>query len=312
MRIAAFMIVRDEADIVELALRHHRPLVDAFAVIDHGSTDGTSEILAALAAEGWPLAITTDPDPPFRQKAMLDALIGRVRASDPFDWALVVDADEFLVVPDRAAFEALLTSLPRDRAAVIEWPTHVPSFDEGVPLASRLARTRRVVDPGHAMGKLLLPRAVLERPGVSVSLGQHALETKGGACAPDAGARVPPELCTLAHVPIRSREQFIWKFVTGWLSRVASTGARPTSSVQGRDAFDAIVSGEPVDDAMMTAFAVNYGIPRAQWRAVVSDNLVEAAPFLRGEPARYDALARPRGPGSLLELVERLVAARRR
>ena len=60
MRIVGVAMVRNEADIVEAFVRHNLTQVDALTVVDHGSTDGTSEILAALVAEGLPLALERD------------------------------------------------------------------------------------------------------------------------------------------------------------------------------------------------------------------------------------------------------------
>ena len=43
-------------DLIEAFVRHNLSVLDALMVIDHGSFDGTSDILAALVAEGLPLS----------------------------------------------------------------------------------------------------------------------------------------------------------------------------------------------------------------------------------------------------------------
>ena len=46
MKLVETLVVRDEADIVDAQIRHHLNLgVDFVIATDHGSTDGTTEIL---------------------------------------------------------------------------------------------------------------------------------------------------------------------------------------------------------------------------------------------------------------------------
>ncbi|MBP6564449.1 MAG: glycosyltransferase family 2 protein, partial [Burkholderiales bacterium] len=177
MRALGCMVVRDESDIIELAVRHNLALLDGIAIIDHGSTDGTSEVLAALAAEGLPVFVTPDRNPKFRQKAMINPLVRHAVMTADIDWIFVIDADEFIAAPSRADLEATLNGLPADRPSTLAWPTRIPSsFDPNVRLPERLARTRRVVNPGHRHTKMALPRQVLLRPGVEIGAGQHELE----------------------------------------------------------------------------------------------------------------------------------------
>lgn len=311
MRILGFMIVRDEADVVELTIRHHLALFDGIAIIDHGSTDGTSDILAALRSEGLPVFVTPDDNPRYRQRAMINALLRHAMLTAQFDWAFIVDADEFLVARDREDLERTLADCPRDRHLVLDWPTIVPPFDAGAPLAQRLRASRRVNDRGHTLGKVAVPREVLGLPGVEVVTGQHALEVVAGSIRLPPALPVAPERLELAHVPIRSADQFTVKFASGWLATVAQEHKRPVFNVQWRDAFDAIAAGEPVDERLMTAFAANYGIPRDRWREDIDRLLVPAAPFLLAEETRYDALGRPPGLGRMLKHAERLLIARR-
>lgn len=308
MRLIGAMLVRDEADIIELALRHNLALLDGVAVVDHASTDGTAEILAALVAERLPVFVTSDPNPAFRQKAMMNALVRRIVASIAVDWLFPLDADEFLVAPSRAALERTLAGLPDDRHAILGWPTHVPDFDARQPLAARLDRTRRVTDVGYA--KMAVPRKVLADASVEIRNGQHGLDPvrPGGTVRP--GQRVPEEDIAVVHVPIRSAEQFVSKFGTGWLSLVAQERKRPTFSMQWRVAFDMIVEGVPLDDAQLTAFVVNYGKERGDWQDP-APRLTPAAPFLLAHEQRHAGLARPRRLGDALRHAERLLMTQR-
>ncbi|MDP3545990.1 MAG: glycosyltransferase family 2 protein, partial [Phreatobacter sp.] len=55
--IIAVACIRDEQDVVERFVRHNLAVVDGLIVLDHRSRDRTPEILAALVAEGLPLAL---------------------------------------------------------------------------------------------------------------------------------------------------------------------------------------------------------------------------------------------------------------
>lgn len=305
------MIVRDEADIVELTMRHNLALLDGIAVVDHGSTDVTSEILAALAAERLPIFVTPDANPRFRQKAMINPLVRHAVMTTDVDWIFVIDADEFIAARSRVDLESTLRGLPTDRHAILAWPTRVPvSFDASVSLAERLDRTRRVVNPGQRHAKMALPRQVLLRSGIEIGAGQHELEAMRPDLAVAPGHPLPESELSIAHVPIRTSDQYIRKCAAGWLSVVAQERRRVYHTVQWRDAFDAYVAGEPFDDAMLTAAAINYGIPRESW-GDYTGRLEDAPPFLLAHEERYRGLARKRGLGALLKHAERLLTAPR-
>src|SRR6185436_15684300 len=67
LKLAGVMMVRNEADIIEASVRHNLSCLDRLAVIDHGSFDGTSEILRQLAAESDAVRIIADPSVAYEQ-----------------------------------------------------------------------------------------------------------------------------------------------------------------------------------------------------------------------------------------------------
>lgn len=310
MRLMGCAVVRDEADIIELMVRHNLVFLDQLAIVDHASTDGTSRILDALVREGLPICITRDDNPKFRQRAVTNSLLHNwVRHSDA-RWFFVLDADEFIAAPSRDALERTLAGLPADRAGRLEWPTYLPSFDTARPLSERLSRPRRVTDPGHGFGKMALSREVLQQPGVDVSFGQHVLEAdRPGVTIRDPHPVAGDELA-IAHVPIRSANQYALKVATGWLSLVAQERRRVSAAIQWRDAFDAITSGAKLDDVLLETFAVNYGVPPADWREV-DGRIVSAPTFLQPVVERYRSLAVERSLAFALKHAERLLTAPR-
>jgi glycosyltransferase involved in cell wall biosynthesis len=94
MKLAAVMVVRDEAAVLAVNLEYHRSLgVDAFWVIDNGSADGTLDILAAQADKFGDVHWRSDPGPFHQSEATIALAVSAAEAG--YDWILPIDADEF-------------------------------------------------------------------------------------------------------------------------------------------------------------------------------------------------------------------------
>ena len=77
MKSIATGIVRNCADIIAFSVLHHILLgVDQCIVIDNGSTDGTLELLTAIAKKLPKLCVISDPSP-FHQKKIVAGLINQ-------------------------------------------------------------------------------------------------------------------------------------------------------------------------------------------------------------------------------------------
>jgi hypothetical protein len=167
MRLIAVTMLRNEADILPDFLGHCAALFDEVLAVDHASTDGSAEMLAA-AARRMPLTVLRFAQKPYVQSLLVTALAREAFARGA-DWVFPLDADEFPMVASRAD---LLARLPADAAAVLWrwrnlWPLGGAGFaqftaaggHETLPLSSdaaiKIAISRRVpaLLPDFAIGQ---------------------------------------------------------------------------------------------------------------------------------------------------------------
>ncbi len=260
-------MVRNEGDVIEAFVRHHAELLDEMVIVDHCSTDGTGELLHMLAAEGLPLSVRQEHSPVHRQNMILTALMREAATSGGADWVLPLDADEFLVAPERDA-RAVLAALPRDRAWKVDLRYYVPCHDDPVDdNVLRRIRHRRVDEGTHWTRKVILPAARARDTRRSLSQGSHGLvNARTGDWVP---ASFTDELA-LAHFPVRSERQLARKVLGGWPAHVARPDRPPGGGAfQWKRAFDAAVSGR-LTPRRLQAFALDYptrepkGAPNAE------------------------------------------------
>jgi len=94
MKLVGISMVRNEADIVDLTIRHHLRLgCDSVLVVDNGSTDRTVAVLRRLAKSDRRIKWTRDPGP-LRQSEIMTTL-AREAYRVGAEWIVPFDADEF-------------------------------------------------------------------------------------------------------------------------------------------------------------------------------------------------------------------------
>jgi len=109
--------------------------------------------------------------------------------------------------------------------------------------------------------------------------------------------RVPEEVATVAHVPIRGAEQFVAKVAIKKLGRVAARiDWKPDAASQA--SYERLRAGEAVDVDALVLAACNWSVPTGAWRDPGALALVDD-PFLAPFALRYT----PRAPSAALPLV---------
>lgn len=216
MRLVAVSVVKNEADVIEAFVRHTAALVDHHLIFDHASTDGTREILFALQQEGLALSLFTDDALLNLQQHRSNHLARLAALEHAADWIVPLDADEFLTVPDRAAFEAALAPNPTA-------PCALPLLDYGLSDADDPTEPNPARRQQHAARsfsstrKLVLPRALVLDPALTISKGSHAVTGSAGELA---AIPLPAEFF-LAHLSQRSPAQLAVRLITAELQKIS-------------------------------------------------------------------------------------------
>jgi len=308
-------MVRNEADIVEAFVRHNMTILDGLLVIDHGSADATLDILNALCRERMRLVVMRNEAAGYLQQAVMTQAVRHAFASTRADFVFPLDADEFLKATSRAELERALAALPPATHGLLRWPTYVPDLrNPAADILASLRGAKRAASEPNGMTKAIVARSFAGAADEVLSSGNHWIQGH-----PDAKLRgmrrhglVTDRVAALAHVPIRSVEQFIAKVAIKKLGRVAASADwKPDAASQV--AYEQLRSGAPVDVDALTLAAFNWSVAKGAWRsldeiAVVDDPFLAPISLRYTPPAAADAL--PLVISAVEKLVRRLASAR--
>jgi hypothetical protein len=304
MTIAGLVRVKNEADIIEAFVRHHARLFDRLVIVDNASADGTREIILALIEEGLPIALLDDATFVFRQSELTTYLARAVFAQTGCERLFLLDADEFLVVADRAALEAAIGLLPVETHALLPWRTYLPTADDRPADGDPRARiVHRMASERVQMYKLALSASFCRDAAAIVMQGAHDLAD----ASPGANAVHLAEI-PLAHLPLRDPVQLATKTLIGWNAYIAMNVFGGGYAFQWQHAYTELM-GEPLGaEAALLRLAASY--PRAAGTEASAVEMVRDP--LPTTPLRYAALriADPvRIVGKALEQLARQAAA---
>ncbi|MBR0679787.1 glycosyltransferase family 2 protein [Roseomonas eburnea] len=247
MRLIAVSMIRNEADILPDFLGHCAALFDEVLAVDHSSTDGTAEMLAA-AARRMPLRVWR-----FACQGKLMSLVTTSLAREAFargaDWVFPLDADEFPLLPNREALEGLLTAAPplvawRWRNL---WPADRGSF-------GRFAAAGRHETTAQQTVKIALSRRLAEvAPRFVIGHGSHACGRRA------AWPHAPEPIGELLHIPIRHPERFALKIGINRTATAARPDRQARQSIQYGIEDDRLAAMmTPAGEADLRRFALAY------------------------------------------------------
>jgi glycosyltransferase involved in cell wall biosynthesis len=197
------LIARDEADIIDSAVRFHLDAgVDFIVAFDNGSTDGTAEILETFSRAGK-LHLIHEPEW-FGQGEMATQLARMAATEFGADWVINADSDEFWW-PRRGSMKESLASVPGRFGKVLAPWFHFPPRPGRGDFAERMTARIAVAQPPRWISYVKVAHRA--DPLVEVGSGNH---DASGPTLRRALSRGSP--IEVLHFPFRSREQFEEKY----------------------------------------------------------------------------------------------------
>lgn len=312
MKLHGTTMLRNEADVVEAFVRHNLGVLDGLSVVDHGSTDGTSEILAALVREGLPVDVRRDEGVAYLQSETMSAATREAFHRHAADFVFALDADEFLKVPSRALLEQVLAGLPTGMHAAMHWQTYVPDFNAPSAANAPFLARQRLAQERHGLHKVIVGRSFAEDGNAVLGPGNHLVLPNAGhspSASPVRHARVSAEVVALAHLPVRSARQLTNKIIVGWLAHCAARRSDPDLAFHWRELYEEITTSPALSTERLRTIAANYGIARSSWLPLSALALIDD-PLPPSAAHRYDALVAEDTLRLGVKFAERLALAR--
>ena len=164
MRSAICLIVRDEVrDIAEWIAFHALAGFDTQIILDHGSTDGTAEIIAR-AAEFHDIRLHSWTDNGANSQITAYHAVCRSYRQQ-FDWIAFIDSDEFLVLPSCTPMNEFLGRFHGWSGVALHWAVYGSSghvdMPAGLVVENFIRRAREEFRPARHVKSIVRPSAVL-------------------------------------------------------------------------------------------------------------------------------------------------------
>lgn len=200
------LLVRNEEDLLAANLDYHLAQgIDHVIVTDHGSTDGTPDVLQAYERRGLVTSFREEGDE-HHQSIRVTRMARHAFRTLHADWVINNDADEFWW-PLAGSLRDVFAAIPSEYG-VVTAPryNYLPRPCGDGPFHARLIyREARSITPSG--GELAAKVAHRGHPDIVVAPGNHAVS------GPDLRDVPGVELLEVMHFPMRSYEQFERKVI---------------------------------------------------------------------------------------------------
>ena len=209
MKLVLTLVCRDEADILDAMISFHLNAgVDFVLATDHGSNDGTKDILERYSREGYAHVAHEEGDE-FRQSEWVTRMARLAATNFGADWVINSDSDEFWWPRGEDLKDVLAYVPPRYGTIRAVWRFFVPQPGTDGHFAERMTLRLSPAAPINSPSNPFRPTAKIAHradPGIRVGVGNHELSNT--RLIPLRGW-YPIELL---HFPLRRREQVVRKY----------------------------------------------------------------------------------------------------
>ena len=270
-RLAVVTMVKNEADIIGCFAAHILALFDEIIIVDHGSSDGTSDFLKDMAASYAQVRLLHLEEPSYIQSVTMTHVIRDMAALREVDWVFFLDVDEFLPFATRQALDEALEDYSRCPVISMQWRNLIPeTFWQG-PVSLK-PETRFLSPPKLSPFRKVAfqpKRVPLDR--LVVAQGNHTLlETANGLELPAFDVDF-----AMLHIPIRSADQLLFKLNQGVLAyqKIGATrdAGQGTHWYQMKEA----TADQTLSDAHLNAMAMDYSEPKTALAPITGAQLLE-------------------------------------
>lgn len=301
MRLACFTMFRNEAAILGPFLDQLGTFFDHAVLLNHGSTDGGADLVAARGDARFELLQLHSPGYP--QAELATGFARRIFETVRPDFLFFLDCDEFLPFADRAALEAFLATYKGRDGLSLQWHHICPENLDG---GNIFARPFLRAEAPSEYTKVVLGQALAAREGWTVSQGYHTVLTRPGVEVDIA----PVTEAALLHIPVQSRAQFRFKVATG--ARRIRQDSTLLQDGQGVHwvALDREAARGELDAATMRAIALAY--PARPAHPPAARPLDFAFPYVRSAYAETASTVAGQLDGLLLQIDARPTRAEAR
>jgi hypothetical protein len=235
MKLAAIMMVRNEASILAVNLAYHRSLgVDEFWIVDNGSRDRTTDVLATAERSQGNIRWRSEPGLLHLGEAKTSIAAEATKAGA--DWILPIDADEFWWSDDGAlrstlteartlgAFVCGVDNFVQQRSVSRDGPASLMTMVYRAEPVGTMEGARELVETrAIAFVEMVYPpKQILRASGdLIIDVGNHAAKNLAGAAEHTSAVRV-------LHAPIRARSVLVKRTEQG--RRAAAVHPNPNTS----------------------------------------------------------------------------------
>ena len=233
-------------------------MVDKFYILDNGSCDTTLNIINKMIyEEGLDITIFRESSLDYQQSDLTLKLLKTAASYEPFDWAFILDADEFINIP-RETIEQELSKIPRTAVASLKWSTWIPNGDDYKQHYNPLwSCFRRLKTELRDFEKIIVPHQLAN--AIQLGPGNHEAFYEGGVKIPSALLSCG----TLDHVPVRSGAQLMSKVMIGSYKMILKRNKVAFESYHWQVMLDTLrLYNYDIDDSLLRFLALSYIAPK--------------------------------------------------